>query len=224
MFRKLLDDPDCAVAECDGSSPPPLAPGEEAFVENAVPKRRRQFAAGRGCARAALHALGHEAQGVPILRGDKREPVWPAGFAGSITHTEGHCAAAVVRVGRLVGVGIDVERGAPLDDALLERICSPDERAAVDALATRGERERGAWGKVVFSAKEAFYKAYYPLGGLVLGFGDAHVELDAEASSFRATLHESRPSFAGHRTLIGRFGFGPDHVFTAVTVPHDPPT
>jgi 4'-phosphopantetheinyl transferase EntD len=57
---------------------------EAPLIARAVSARRREFAAGRRCARVALMAVG----GPPaaILRGPFGEPVWPARFAGSITH------------------------------------------------------------------------------------------------------------------------------------------
>jgi 4'-phosphopantetheinyl transferase EntD len=63
----------------------------ELFAEEAsllgpgsVEKRWREFAAGRSCARKALAASGHAP--VAVLQGAGREPVWPQGIVGSITH------------------------------------------------------------------------------------------------------------------------------------------
>ncbi len=224
MFGVLLEGTAVAVAECDGESPPALLAEERILVERAVAKRQRQFAAGRACAREALATLGVDSQGLAIGRAETRAPIWPEGFAGSITHTEGHCAAAVTRIGEVLSVGIDVERRGALDDRILERICSPEEREALAAIAAEDPEARsvGEWGKLVFSAKEAFYKAFFPLAGIVLGFRDGHLEVDAQRAVFRMTLHDDQPLFAGRRSVTGRFAFGPAHVFTAVAVPRDP--
>lgn len=78
-----------------------MLPSEEALVARAVDKRRREFATGRDCARRALSQLGWDE--VPILAGPKREPLWPAGIVGSITHCPGYCAAIVARSTSLLG-------------------------------------------------------------------------------------------------------------------------
>lgn len=224
MFGGMFEGSGVAVAECDGASAPALLEEERVLVERAVPKRQRQFAAGRGCAREALAQLGVDSRSLVIGRTEKRAPIWPEGFAGSITHTEGHCAAAVTRIGPILSVGIDVERRGALQDKILERICSPDEREALAAIAAADPEDRslGEWGKLVFSAKEAFYKAFFPLAGVVLGFRDGHLEVDARRATFRMTLHDDQPRFADRRSVAGRFAFGTAHVFTAVTVPREP--
>ena len=63
----------------------PVFPGEEDLIANAVDSRRREFVTARRCAREALAKLGH-APG-PIRVGPRREPQWPTGLVGSITHT-----------------------------------------------------------------------------------------------------------------------------------------
>jgi 4'-phosphopantetheinyl transferase EntD len=52
-----------AVAETFADDPrSALFPEEEAVIARAVEKRRREFTSGRACARAALGALGREAE------------------------------------------------------------------------------------------------------------------------------------------------------------------
>src|SRR2546423_1898920 len=72
--------PDVAVAAAAGEHAGILLPVEEAIARTWSPKRVREFAAGRTCARLALSAQGHAA--VPLLPGPKRAPQWPAGFVG----------------------------------------------------------------------------------------------------------------------------------------------
>ena len=50
-----------------------LYPEEESFIANAQHKRRREFTAGRLCAREALSHLG--INNFPILVGKNREPI-----------------------------------------------------------------------------------------------------------------------------------------------------
>src|SRR5262245_29080334 len=95
---------DCAASETDGDENGRLAAEEEAALGPACEVRVREFTLGRLCARRALEALGHAP--VPILRGPGREPLWPDGLVGSITHTRRYCAAVVAPRTRLVSVGI----------------------------------------------------------------------------------------------------------------------
>src|SRR5947207_7559339 len=93
---------------------------ELALVGEAGDKRRREFAAGRACARLALERLGRS--NGPVLRGSNREPVWPDGVVGSITHTAGYCAAAVTEASCVLGLGIDAEANQALSPLVAERV------------------------------------------------------------------------------------------------------
>jgi 4'-phosphopantetheinyl transferase EntD len=125
----------------------PLHPEEEVYVARAVPKRRREFAAGRACARAALACFG-VAEG-PLLRDADRCPVWARGFVGSISHCHGFCAASVARAEHLAGVGIDAEQSTPLPPRLHAMIATPRER---ERFARLPPEDGVDWPKVLFSA------------------------------------------------------------------------
>ena len=89
----LLFPPEVVAEEM--TSPPSLAdlhPAEQACIAKAGLKRRLDFAAGRVCARRAMAQLGVD--GLPLLVGEKGQPVWPPGIVGSISHCEGHYGAA----------------------------------------------------------------------------------------------------------------------------------
>lgn len=143
-------------------------------------KRRREFAAGRHCARRALAHLGHEAVALPI--GHDRAPVWPPGVIGSITHTGDFAIAAVAWKSDLRSLGIDMESADPLEPDLLELVCREDERAA---LASCGmDPQLGA--KLVFSAKESVYKCLWPVTGSFLEFHAIGIRIDPVVSRFTA--------------------------------------
>jgi 4'-phosphopantetheinyl transferase EntD len=164
--------PDVVLIEGTGHDRPEVMPEERAHVSGAVPKRRTEFEQGRTCARRALRRLGIE--GWPLLPGPKREPRWPPGVVGAITHTDGYVAAAVVRRPAGWGLGIDAEQRVPLSDGVGALVCTDDER--------RWCRERAGsgvpWEAVVFSAKESIFKAWFPLTGRWLDYLDADIELD----------------------------------------------
>lgn len=168
-----------------------LLPGEAAAVAGAVPARVAEFTAGRLAARRALAALGHPAAAIPA--GPDRAPCWPEGLAGSIAHAQGVAVAAVRRGAPL---GLDVEADAGLEPDLWPLICDPAELAALPA----GDRGRAV--RLVFAAKEAVYKAQYPLTGRLIGFDAVRVTL--EEDGFVARLRQGvGPLPEGYR-LRGR--------------------
>jgi 4'-phosphopantetheinyl transferase EntD len=188
----------------------PLHPAEAALAGRMGDARRHEFALGRACARHALAVLGVPG---PVLRGDDRAPIWPPGVVGSLTHCDALCAAAVAREGDIVAIGLDAELDAPLSDRLARRVCTSAERLH---LARLPGREPGAWGKLAFSAKESFYKAWYTLARTGLGFRDVEVSIDPDAARFSVrVLRGDKP---GPRTAQGRFAFAPPHVVTAVAI------
>lgn len=171
------------VVEAFGDDPEAVVfPGEEEYVVAPGSKRGREFVTARRCARDALAQLGIPP--VPIHVGPRREPLWPTGVAGAITHCPGYRAAAVSRA--VASVGIDAEPHGPLPPGVLEQVASPGEREALNRLA----REDPAvhWDGVLFTAKEAVYKAWFPLTGRWLGFEDVVVVIDPAAGAFHADL------------------------------------
>jgi len=97
----------CVATRATGEGEP-LHPDEAELAQTMGPARQREFAAGRACARRAMRELG--VPGGPVLRGLRRAPLFPDGVVGSITHTNGFCAAAVARSASFAGVGLDAER------------------------------------------------------------------------------------------------------------------
>ncbi|MDR7303371.1 4'-phosphopantetheinyl transferase family protein [Haloactinomyces albus] len=213
MIDRLLPDT-VASAEILGEDPTAcLLPEEEQLVTRAVEKRRREVTLARTCARRALTDLGRDA--VAVLSGPKREPLWPDGIVGSITHCEGYCAAAVAEHGPTTAVGIDAEVSDVLPEGVLEYVGSPGERALLEKL-PQGRH----WDRILFSAKESVYKAWFPLTGRWLGFEDAFVTIDPIRETFRADLLVDPPvtedgALSG---FDGRFLTDQGLVMTAVTV------
>lgn len=165
------------------SDPRELAPlpEEEPLIARSVPKRRNEFITVRYCARQALVDLG--AEPAPILKGDKGEPCWPDGIVGSLTHCEGFRGAAVGRRAHVRSLGIDAEPHDVLPHGVLDAISLPAER---DELAAMPEGVH--WDRVLFCAKEATYKAWFPLTHRWLGFEDAHITFDVDSSGQAGTF------------------------------------
>jgi enterobactin synthetase component D / holo-[acyl-carrier protein] synthase len=217
VIERIL--PGCAaVAEAySDAAEARLFPAELAAVAKAVPSRRREFATVRRCARIALAELGLPA--AAIVPGPDREPQWPPGIAGSMTHCDGYRAAALARTCDLVSVGIDAEQDLPLPDGLLGVIARPEEVGMLAALA--GLHPLVHWDRLLFSAKESIYKAWYPLARRWLGFEDATLTLDPAGTAFRARLLQPGLVVGGEPLthLDGRCLTGDGLIVTSVAIP-----
>ncbi|MFJ8110478.1 4'-phosphopantetheinyl transferase [Streptomyces sp. NPDC096132] len=201
----------------------PLYPEEEALVARSVAKRRREFTVVRSCARRAMEKLGVPPQ--PVLPGERGAPQWPDGLTGSMTHCEGYCAAALVRAADLASLGIDAEPDEPLPQGVLSAVALPAEEERLGRLSA--ERPGVHWDRLLFSAKESVYKAWFPLTRKWLDFSEADIDVSAGPAgqtrgTFRARLLVPGPVVGGQRlehfdgTWTARQGL----VATAVTVHH----
>lgn len=213
-----------AVQVADSTGPLPgeaLLPEEEVLVARAVGKRRAEFTTVRTCARIALGRLGLPP--APLLSGPKREPLWPAGVVGSITHCDGYRAAAVARATEIAAIGIDAEPHDPLPDGILDRVTLPAERAHLRELPPGVH-----WDRLLFSAKESVYKIWFPLARRWLGFEEAALLFvpgpEPERGTFTADLLVyPLPAVAGQpvRTLHGRYAVSGGLLGTAITLTAD---
>jgi 4'-phosphopantetheinyl transferase EntD len=174
------------VATAEAQDDPPgarLFSEEEPSLARAVHRRRREFTTGRLCARRALAELGSPP--VPLPPGPNGEPQWPPGLVGSITHCAGYRAAAAARTGAVRAVGIDAETHGALPRAVANAISLPEEHAWVRELS---RTDPGVWwDRLLFSAKESVYKAWFPLTNRWLGFRQAAITVDP-AGTFSARL------------------------------------
>jgi 4'-phosphopantetheinyl transferase EntD len=208
--------PGVAVADARGPLPgEALLPEEEPLVAKAVEKRRSEFVTVRTCARIALSELG--VPPVPLLSGPKREPLWPEGIVGSLTHCDGYRAAAVARSTTVASIGIDAEPHAALPDGILPRVSLPQEQAHLRTLPPGVH-----WDRLLFSAKESVYKTWFPLARCWLGFEDARLTFlpgaDPVLGEFTATLLV--PGMPGGiDTFRGRYTVGEGLLVTAITLP-----
>ena len=190
----------------------PAHPEELNCVEKAVDKRKREFVAGRNCARRALRELS--IADVAILAGDGREPIWPDGIVGSISHTQGYCGAAVARAEQVRGLGLDVEHIRDTHEKLWPEIVSETELASLER-DMPGDRARVV--ALAFSCKEAFYKCQYPLTRQWVGLLDADVCLNAGAGTFRIVPRIAVDGMCRQGTSInGRYVFQGDYVMTGI--------
>lgn len=134
-------------------------------------KRRADFSTGRDCAREALSVLGIDP--VAILKGMHGEPIWPEGVVGSLTHCRGYYGAVVAWDEDVRSIGIDAEPHVGISEEALEAIARPEELAHAQDEVGSGIHV----GKVLFCAKEAVYKAWFPVARTKLSFLDVFVRL-----------------------------------------------
>uniref|UniRef100_A0AAU2V6F8 4'-phosphopantetheinyl transferase superfamily protein n=1 Tax=Streptomyces sp. NBC_00003 TaxID=2903608 RepID=A0AAU2V6F8_9ACTN len=198
-------------------SPTVLLPAEAAHAVRFGPKRLHEFAAVRVRARAALARLGIPA--VPLLPGPRGAPGWPGGVVGSMTHCAGYHAAVVARGTKAASIGIDAEATGPLPDGVLRAITLPAERTMLEELALQDRSM--SWERLLFSAKESVFKAWYPLTGRELGFQQAVVTVLPATRSFQARLLVPGPVVGGrrHEVFSGRWTCRSAVLATAVVVP-----
>jgi len=188
---------------------------EEAEVlGQTVLSRGMEFAAGRTCARSALGALGVPTQ--PILRGLCREPIWPIGIVGSITHCDGYCAAVVAHNHKIKSIGIDAEPNEPLPNGILREIATENEIRSLDDFPSA----LTSWDRLLFSAKESIYKAWYPIMKCWLGFEEACVTIDPIAKTFQAQISPEHPRAHDINSLrwCGRFTKDNNYIVTSMVI------
>jgi 4'-phosphopantetheinyl transferase EntD len=155
-----------------------LRTAEVVSISSAAASVRRASGAARIVARSLLQQLGYPDAQVP--KGAGGAPVWPAGVVGSLAHDDRVAVAAVGLNQDFAGVGVDVEPAGALPADMLEFVATPRERGMIadDLLKA----------KLLFAAKEATYKAVYPLDRVFLEFGGIEVDLAAG----KATTHTGR--------------------------------
>ncbi|MDX2484294.1 MAG: 4'-phosphopantetheinyl transferase superfamily protein [Pseudodonghicola sp.] len=214
LARPLLPGTVALVATDPNAAQPPALPQERAALSGARPARLREFDAGRAAARRAMVQLG--ATPAPVLHGDDRAPIWPEGLVGTITHGAGACLAALAHRRDMRALGLDLEQATPLEPDLFETICTG---AELNRLATLPPDQRGLRAKLIFSAKEAAYKAQYPLSHTLFDFQTLEIDIDTNApGQFSARFLRAIAPFAAESRLSGRYAIGGGRIVTAVAI------
>lgn len=211
-FARPLFSDRVAMAWTDPRAPMPRLMGDEVLsVEQVAPARAREFGAGRAAARTAMEMLGQCPR--PVLQGEDRAPVWPPGLTGSITHSARDCLAVVTDDTDIRALGLDLEPAIALESALWPVVCTPPEIAW---LASLGPSQRGHFAKLIFSAKEATYKAQYVVSHTLLDFHDITLSVDLGANTFTACFNTDIAGFNAGRQIEGRFALLSGSLLTAV--------
>ena len=148
----------CHVAEVAGPAGLPVSALPEA-IASSVPRRQREFCAGRACAAAALTELGHVVT-APLAIGPDGAPQWPGGYVGSISHDSGLAAAVVAPAHRLAALGFDLAQTFTPDQAadVLGLVAPESEVARLSAM----HIDPLVALTLLFSAREALFKCLAP--------------------------------------------------------------
>jgi 4'-phosphopantetheinyl transferase EntD len=152
-----------------------ISPGDEttlmpeeayAFSSSALVVRQAS-GAGRMVARDLLASLGF--LGCAIPKATSGAPIWPAVVVGSISHDSDFAVAAVALNEHVSALGIDIEPAEYLPTDLLDLVVTERELARISDDPYRG--------RLLFAAKEAAYKAVFPLTNLFLDHHDVEIDL-----------------------------------------------
>lgn len=186
-----------------------LHPDESKIIATASDKRKYEFSTGRWCAKNALNEVGID--DFPILSGKNREPIWPQGVSGSITHCKDICGTAISNSPRILSIGFDIENIKKFRETIENHICTNDELIWLDKQSSRGRHELIL---LLFSIKESLYKCTYSLNHSKPGFKDYSIIPDLAAST--ASLSSS-----SKRQLEGlsiKYHITKKHIYTSAIV------
>lgn len=135
-------------------------------------------------------------------------PGWPDGYVGSLTHKDGWVGVALKRQDEAQSLGIDAEDVARLKLGFESKILTPPESERL------GVWEKDGFSRLdllalIFSFKEALFKAVYPLGAKMFYFHDAEVtRIDRATGGVSArVLIDTSPVTPAGTTVPGHFAF-----------------
>lgn len=170
-----------------------LTPAEAPAFAASVVKVRRASGAARILARQLLNRVGHVESAIP--KSSAGAPIWPEGVVGSLAH-DAHVAVAAVAMRRdFSAIGIDVEPAELLPPELLELVATPKERLKISDDPYRGQ--------LLFVAKEAVYKAVYPLDQVFLDHQDVEIDFaDRKGFVRNGRVVELRLCVAAHLVVL----------------------
>lgn len=147
-------------------------------IIKAMPKRKAEYLAGRYLCRLLLLSYGLPPLDIPI--GKDRQPLWPEGWVGSISHSGNAAICCLIHRTQNQLIGIDIENWIARSTALdiSSSIINSHEYVLLSPLRT--------FEKIVtlaFSAKESLFKALYPVVGRYFYFDVARF-IDFSITSF----------------------------------------
>jgi len=181
-------------------------------LQAAGAKRRAEYLAARYGAKLLLAHHGCETS---VGAAADRAPVWPAGWCGSLSHTDDRAIAIIARSDAGLTPGVDIEMLAP--EAMRETadmFASAQEQALLAACPLPYETAL----LIAFSVKESLFKALYPEVRRFFDFDAARVcQIDTAAQ--RITLALTQTLTANRRSgsqMTGYYTLAEDHLITLI--------
>jgi 4'-phosphopantetheinyl transferase EntD len=161
-----------------------VPPQEERLLsKTACGKRVKQWASRRGATYLTLKELGFNP--VPTVQsGPAGEPIWPDGITGSITHCYPWSIVVAAKCSGEFVIGVDLEsllKSRRVDISAV--ICRKGELDWISAGNYFHERMA-----MIFSAKEALYKALYPVLQRYIDFKEVELSWLNERSCFAVEI------------------------------------
>lgn len=187
-----------------------LRPDEYKIISNASEKRKREFSTGRKCAKQAL--IRFSVNDVSILPGENREPLWPEGIIGSISHCKDLCCAVTTRNKKIASIGFDVENIKDLKENIAPHICTEEE---LDWLHGQAEIDQTSLALLFFSIKESLYKCHYTFDKTKTSFQDYTI-LPNLQTNMAFFSDKSKKTLEG--TVI-RFHMTQLHIYSSAILP-----
>lgn len=181
-------------------------------IRQAVRNRKAEYLAGRYLSRILLQEKGLAPD---LPSGHHRQPLWPPGWVGSITHTRDMAISCIAARSQLSLLGIDLEHwpGAQVTDEIAADIVARDEERLL----------LGPWPPahaltLAFSAKESLFKAVYPTVGCYFDFNCIKlVDLDYVAKTFALRVAtELSQEIPSGKVVHGHFDISDQRLFTIV--------
>lgn len=191
----------------------------ESLQRHTSRQRQAAFLAGRLAAKAALQAAGYTGMDVPGI-GVQREPLWPAGYCGSITHHQQQALAVAAPISdETAGIGLDLE-GLMSDSVAGEIADELLATAAEKQWVTAGLLPHATLMTLIFSAKESLFKALFPQVQELKAFAAASlVAVSSQSATFTLALNEDwSPQLPAGKRFQGCWQLQPDQLVTLIRV------
>lgn len=160
-------------------------------IKKSVPKRQAEYLAGRFMAQKALEKLGIVQTDIPI--GEHRCPKWPTGINAAISHSNNTALCIAVKKSNHQYVGIDVE--PVLSWNTITKITNSIINNNETQMLLSNTLNYKITFSIVFSAKEALFKALYPNVGYYFDFNAAEViNICSHSNQFKIKLTQDLTS------------------------------
>ena len=184
-------------------------------LSDAAEKRKLEFISGRYCAFMACKNLGFNLD--KLERGASREPLWPAGVIGSISHTDGVALAIVGLRTNTRAVGVDIEGLIPEKrfNTIERMVLTENDKKFLERF-TENPMSLSEVYTIIFSAKEALFKLLYPECQCYFDFREADIEsIDHNSGDISITVVSKKVEMKEYqKTYNGQFSLVDNRVIS----------